>query len=516
MLSCLPVAYNVKAQSKVFKEVNDEISSQTRSIIQDNVLVGYLVFSQLEKASEDSFNYKVLIMDENLNDIGTVNFRDIGLNLQGVAFEQDVLCMAYLSSNIAGQVFSSNRKYKKVIENANNTIVTQFLNLEGKIIKRNAYKVDIKMEPTGYSKYPGKFTATERLEHSLQLTNIPQKGFACFYGDKNNNKLLVFDATGKELWQKKVEDAQAFSLMTSKEDIYILTKKKEKMLEGGFQLLGYGFKEGTNYKKHILMDKDGNSLKVLSFGNDPISGKPYLSGNIISSSNGNRFSTGKQMTKGTYSGVFAINFNGHKPGEINEVYSYWDDGSKKPEISRKAFYTDNNSYAKYTESMRDYQGNTYFAGSGFIKKPKWGAIGAAVILSPLIVVSPFILATTGTNKIKVVDAVLVKQSPKGVLSYENTIQCENSKFFQARNDFSYFDKNTFYHLANSINKSNYLVVDDKKNIVIYNISQKKVARTIPHKDGNIRTNVFPAKEGYIMVSEYNKKEKFTRLSIESI
>jgi hypothetical protein len=43
-----------------------------------------------------------------------------------------------------------------------------------------------------------------------------------------------------------------------------------------------------------------------------------------------------------------------------------------------------------------------------------------------------------------------------------------------------------------------------------------VVRTIAHKDGGIKTYVFPAKEGHIMVSEYNKKGKYTRVSIETL
>jgi len=41
-------------------------------------------------------------------------------------------------------------------------------------------------------------------------------------------------------------------------------------------------------------------------------------------------------------------------------------------------------------------------------------------------------------------------------------------------------------------------------------------RTIPHKDGDTKITVFPAKDGYIMVSEYNKKEKYTKFSIEAL
>src|SRR5579871_685584 len=98
LLTCLSITYGLQAQSKVFKEVSDDISSTTEAITQDGALVGYLVFTQLEKVSEDSFNYKISIMDENLNDIGDVNFKEESLDLQAVSFEQDIICMAYLKS----------------------------------------------------------------------------------------------------------------------------------------------------------------------------------------------------------------------------------------------------------------------------------------------------------------------------------------------------------------------------------------------------------------------------------
>ncbi|MEP7253937.1 MAG: DUF6770 family protein, partial [Ginsengibacter sp.] len=109
MLVILLTTNYLQAQSKVFKEVSDEISSDMEPIIQDGALVGYLVFTQLEKASEDSFNYKVTIMDENLNDIGIVKFRNEKMDLEAVSFEQDVLCLAYLKSNIMGREFVNGR-----------------------------------------------------------------------------------------------------------------------------------------------------------------------------------------------------------------------------------------------------------------------------------------------------------------------------------------------------------------------------------------------------------------------
>jgi hypothetical protein len=61
-----------------------------------------------------------------------------------------------------------------------------------------------------------------------------------------------------------------------------------------------------------------------------------------------------------------------------------------------------------------------------------------------------------------------------------------------------------------------MIIDDEANIYIYNVNGKKIMRTIPHKDGNVKINVYPAKEGHMMVSEYNRKEKYTRFSIEAL
>lgn len=502
---------SLNAQSKVFKEVNDEISSEMKVITQDDALVGYLVFTQLEKASEDSFNYRIAIMDENLNDIGKINFRDEKIELQAVSFDEDVLCLAYLKSNIIGARFTNYRTYKKAAENGKNAVVTQFLNLDGKIIKTNTLKVEIK---TIENLYSGPFTVQGYLKNNIQLKNIPQKGFACFYGDENNNNLIIYNGSGIQVWKKNIPDTKGFSLLTSADDVYLLSKKDDKMIEGGYSVFGYNLTDGTAHERYTLQDKKGNALKVLAFQNDANTGKPFMSGYIINAENGNNFSTAKGIARGAYSGVFTINLNGPKKSDITEIYSYWEDGSQSG-ISNKGLYTENGSYAKFYQSLKDYQGNTYFVGSSFIKKTKWGAIASSLILSPLIVVSPFILMG-GTQKCKIKEAMLLKQTAAGQLSFEISIPANNSTFFPARVPLSYMDKRSFYTVYNSVTRSNYLIVDDVKDIVIYNINQKKVMRKVSHKDGNLRTDIFPAKEGHIMVREYNRKERYTRLSIESL
>ncbi|HEX9512505.1 MAG TPA: DUF6770 family protein [Puia sp.] len=515
LLLFLTVMQYAQAQTKVFKEVGEEISSQVKAIVQDNALVGYLVFTQLEKASEDSFNYKITIMDENLNDIGAINFREQKLILQGVSLEQDVLCLAYLKSNVYGNEFKTKKECRSVMLNTKDFIFTQFLSLNGKILNTNSIKAEIlyTLNPYGSS---GHWTANGKLQHNIQIKNIPQRGFACFYGDEKKNNLVIFNPDGRLGWQRPIkEDATGYLMLASDQDVYLLMKQKDKMLEGGYELLGFNIKDTAIYPKYILKDKQGNSLKVLTFADDPVTGKPYLSGTIIDPRKGNKFEEGRQLANGTYSGVFTINLNNHKKGGINEEYSYWADGSK-PFMSKKGLFIDKDAYLRYMLSFKDYQGNTYFTGSSFVKKPRWGAIVCAVIFSPLILPPIVVLGNGGAAKCKIKDPILLRQDAKGTLSYENSIPGNKGKSYVSFFPLDFYDGRSFYRVTNADTRTDYVILDDVKDIVIYNVTQKKVQRTIPHKDGNILTTIFPAKEGHVMVSEYNKKEKYTRVSIEAL
>jgi len=496
--------------------VSDDISTETKAIIQDNSLVGYIVFTRLEKTSEDSFNYKITLMDENLNDIGTVNFREIGLDLEAVSFDQDVLCLAYLKSTTHGKTFNNKKQAKHT--DKKDYVLTQFLTLNGTIIKSNEIPVDLNSSLQMQSAEWGarKFQYDGDLKHRIQLTNVSGRGFACFYGDADGCNLVAYDFKGTQLWKKNIDDKQQFALLASKADVYLLQKEKDKYIEGGGYLSGFNFDDGKAFPRIKLEDNEGRSLSLISFGNDPVTGNPFISGNIINKSRGNKILTIKSYTQGPYDGIYTMDVNGHNKKDIKQTFVYWNDGSQKPTISSKGYIEEAKSFTLISDAFRDYDGNTYFVGSQLIKKPKIVAIAASVVTLPLIIVSPMILAMTGTMKCKFTDASIIKLSSKGVLSFDNAITCNNSKFVRGATYITYVNSRSFYSLDNSDSKSNYIIADDLKNIMIYNVNQKKLVRTIPHKAGNLRTTIAPAKDGHFMVIEYNKKEKYTSLSIEAL
>lgn len=520
-LCCLSLLHTAKAQNKVFKEVGESISSTMEVIVQDDALVGYLRFTQLEKASKDSFNYRIDIMDENLNDIGTVNFRDEQVQLQSVALEQDMLCLAYLKSNVIGTEFKTRHKYKKSLSDAKNGIMMQFITLEGKILNTHNYKVDIDLNKDAfatqhYGNYQLVFTqfvGYGNLEHPLQVCNMEENGFVCFYGDAKANHLLKFTAAGKEAWEKTVPvDAESFTLHASGDNIHLLAKKEEDMKEGGFEILNYSA-GGREYKKHIMKDKQGNSLRVLSIGNDPVTGKPYLSGYIINPDKGSLIYSTKQLSKGPYIGVFTMNLTNPAKGEIQDLYSYWSDGSKMPAISKRGYDNNTNTYTLFSKTFRDNEGNTYFVGSAFDKKTRWGTIVTSVLVIP---VGICILPVYGTQKSTLKDVTLMRMDTSGKLKREKPIAGNGSVYFPAKMPMGIYNSRRFIHVSNSDTKNNFLVINDSKHIIIYNVEQKKVARTIPHKKGNLYYNVMQAKEGHLLVTQYDNKTRTTRYSIEAL
>jgi hypothetical protein len=517
VLSCtLILTCTVTAQSKVFKEIGSEMSSEPRAIMDGGSLVGYAVLTRLEKASADSFNYKLSLLDENLNDIGVVNFKEIGLSLQTAAFESDVLCLAYLKSSNIGKEFKKYKNYKSQLPKVKNSVVTQFLNLDGKIIKTNDIAADFQLNEriSGYTdNYANNYIVAEKLEHPLQLENIPGKGFAFFYGDKKTRQLITYTAQGESFWKKSIADANSFVMHISDEDIYLITKNNTDM-EGGYKIWGYGFSDSSTNIKHTLQDKQGNELKILNLLNDPVTHKLSILGNIINPKMSDQYDLGKYISKNPYLGIFSVTINGRKKTDVAEQFSYWSDGSNKPELSKKGYLSGAKGFFSLGQATKDYAGNEYFIGNVVTKKPKWGSIGFSVITLPLLT-PPLLIALGGYSKVHIKDAVILKQDVTGKISLDNSFPVKKIKQNVRRVNLNAY-RNTFYPMDNPVTKSNYFVVDDGKDIFIYNINQKKIVRTIPHKDGKTLTFIGPAKEGSIMFIEYNRIEQYTKLSIEAL
>lgn len=514
LFAAFAAATTLYAQSKVFKEVSSDISTESKTIFSGRSVIGYVVLSQLEKASQDSFNYKLVIMDENLNDIGVVDFREIGLSLEAISFENDVLCLGYLKSSELGKDYSTHKQVKKI--NSNDFVMTQFINLDGKILNTQSIPATTSgsFARTGYSKSSA-FTYNTRLKKGLQLEALTGKGFLLFYGDDNLSKVVHYDLAGKQVWSTKMTDAESYYLNTAGSNIYMLLKNKNATY-GNYSFTSIDAKTGSVGKMKQLEDKEGNQLRVRTFEPDPTSGNLYIAGSIINNRYNRIDPRIKVYSKAMTKGVFTIDMDPAAKNGMQEKYVYWSDGSLQPNINKAGYTKSNKNYNVLSTVYRDYKGNTYFVSDGLRKKARIGGIVSSVVFAPLIIV-PIMQAAIGYNLYTYNNTNIFKLAPNGALTQDNEIEMMRTHKGAGKADIAYLSYyRSNYYLTNDESKSTYIVASDGKNTQIYDTEKHKVIRTVPYYKDGANMLIGPAKEGHIMVIEKNRKQKFTRLSIERL
>jgi hypothetical protein len=336
LLTCACISIT-QAQSRVFKQVADEMSSDMQIITQDGAVVGYVVLTKLEKANADSFNYKLSLMDENLNDIGEIKLKDVSMTLMGVAFEQDVLCLSYLKSNVGGVTFTNRKEFKDAKEDAKNIISNQFVTLDGKVITTHSFPIEVNLD-FAYTGNKRKVVATAELKNNGQIKNIPGKGFCFLYGDKDKTELITYSSKGEVKWKKTLDRYNFYSIVTTGDVLYVLGKVNSlNNIYCGYDLDRLAVADGKKGEKYVMEDKDANGLQVLNFDVNPVTGKPYIAGNIIAKGYKGSYQSGKAHNHGMYKGVYSLTLNGLGKKDIAENFSYWSTGDFSPEFSKTGF-----------------------------------------------------------------------------------------------------------------------------------------------------------------------------------
>jgi hypothetical protein len=511
-LYTLFIVFNAHAQSRVFKQVGSGISTSLHSIVQDGSLVGYLTFTELEKASKDSFNYEIIIMDENLNDIGKVKFRQQKLNLRDVTFEQDILCLAYIKSDVLGTTPRHKISYKIAARKGYVSFFAQFINLQGEITKTFEKKADVDI----YVALKEYEAGIRPFKQDIQLKNISGVGFAAFYGDKTKKSLLTFNAGGEKISERQVkETAASYYLHTAGDDIYLLTQKADMEYGSGYTLYGYSGAAASPTLKLPLKDKKQRMLDILGFGNDPATGKLFISGIVCSKSWDNGMSDVYRIYNGAFQGIFKMDINGAHKEDVKTVYSCWADSAGN-DITNKGYINSAHGHIVPRPSFRDFDGNTYFLGSRLTAKKNKGAMIAGIATMPLLIPYYVLLATGSFGTYSFDDVLLMQMDKNGKIHYVDSIGTDLYKRKNAAPIFKMADNCSFYSLTNPDTKTSFLIVKGEKDITIYNVHDKKIVRKIARKNNEVKTNIYPAKDGHIIVSEYDEKEQSTRLSIEAI
>lgn len=108
-----------------------------------------------------------------------------------------------------------------------------------------------------------------------------------------------------------------------------------------------------------------------------------------------------------------------------------------------------------------------------------------------------------------------------ILRKSATVQLNVQESIPSNSGYTTYSHNsvptkTLHRIANTDCKTDYVLMDETEDMLIYNPAKRKAVRTIPHKVGSLQKGIIPVKDGHIMIVKYNKKEKYTRVFIEQI
>ncbi len=501
----------INAQSRIFKQVAEGVSTTTKTIFQDNAVVGYVAFTKLEKASKDSFNYKLTIMDENLNNIGEQTLRDVNLSLSSAGFESDVLCLSFFSSSVEDESFKTKKSVRDAKENAINTINNKFMTLEGKIIKTQIINVDASMYIDNSVR--NSRSISSQITTNGTVKNVANKGFAFMYADNSKGEVMLYDTKGELLWKKTMTKYPVNIMLTNSKGVYVLSKIDTYKSVGDYVLNNYMIEDGKATGEMPIETDRGATLSVLNFELNPHTNNPYIAGYMVK----NKFKSPgyynfATLKKGRMKGVYSYSINGTGKKDVVKNYSFYSDMSDQ--YDKKGKKLDTKYFTLYDDASQDAEGNMHFAGDYIRRKTRIGGAITSVIFSPLLL-PPLIYLMKGSGKYRSEEGVVIKQSTKGGLMEERVLQTKKSRYYFSKLPYAGVT-NSYYSIYDPNSKADYLVYSDGTNNNLYNIKTKKVGRKIPIKDGKSYQTIAPAKEGHILVIENNYTERYTKLSIEPI
>lgn len=470
------IAFNLytQAQSKVFKEIAGSVKTDFNEIKESGSVIGYLSLIQIEKTDADSFNYEIKLLDENLNDIGETKFKEIDLDLQSVAYENNILCLSFI-------------KYKKEKvkrkERFNSSYAQYFINLEGEFVNKHEIAV------------------TKGSSEQARNINVPTKGFIVFLKDKDGNKLVGYDNEGKLKWEHGIGSIEPGTLQATS-SIFGFHNS------GDNNFMFYDVDDPKKKAKVSPKTPEEMNYTLLSLQN--INNRLVYAGTLRPAAN---YKQMRNLRKGMDKGLFALEVEGLDKSKIRERVTYWGDGNSDLLRTNTTYRSDKKNQAIFANAVTDKDGNVYFFSTNLERRVRVGFIAANTILLPT-VIFPVIFSSAGYNKYYYKNGSVLMMDPKNKIRIYDEVETERSGKLFAQD---YFGEARPYVMSasNSETSESHFVIRESNEYKIYNIKNKKI-KSFPASKKGIETSVFPGKDGHILVLERNSALKETKLSIVAL
>lgn len=497
---------HVIAQKMDISDVRSAKLRNTGEILENSEVKGYYIFYESDKIDKKTIEYTIAITDENLNKVKDIVFED----------DKNV---SLLESSYNGS-----------------SIMFLFFNKKDKSLEYRAYGFDGKIKST-YSKELDKKTQALMNEvygaktddgDNSALYDIPNVGYTTVYPVKEKKyysfEVNTFFTDRKKTWTYEAAEEQEdkythASFLGQTDSILVYEVIKQKKLMFG------------NPKSWLLGLNTYTGKKMFEFSTEEESDYTFLPMNMVNGKNpgevilmGTYFNKGAKVMKDASLGLGTWTINS-KGNILSKKYNSWESHISKYLPSSKKGKVDDIGFIMFHKIIATNDGKYFAIGEGYQKVANAAGIAGNVALAAL---GGGRSGGFSNTKIRVTDLVMLEFNPEFEVVNANVYEkFRNSMSLPANADFTSphlmalmvkafggFDYN--YTRTNGDKSmfvtaySDYEKTSDYKGVTFNTISYADSKITTDKL--NLKTNasyirVFPAKTGFVMISEYFKKDK---------
>ncbi len=474
-------------------------------IIKGNEVQGYYMFYQIDKADRANNNYKILFFDQNLNEVASTKLTDSKyLYLQEASFDGKYVMLKFWEAK-AKQV--QLRKYdgtgkqvsKKLITLANKREIYQFYTTGG----------------------------SEEIQGE-QLFAVDGVGFVNFTQRKTKGWGFQIDFMGidNKTWTYNADMTlakfqYASFLTASKDQIFVLIGEREKAMSNEIDYLVLSIDIATGKKKYQTILKDAKyEIDPMNAYIDNQTGDLAIMGTYFPAGDSRGGKKGRSL------GLSYSRLNSAGKVTLNKFNSWATEISKKVASNEKG-KIEEVGFIWFHRIVQTADGKVFAIGESYRKAADGmgiaiAAMGGNASLMKLIVQDMYIFEFDkdfNLNAVEVFDKTTTDITlPQGAMYYPAPMLAPIIKAYDGF-DYQYTQINP----DNTVFSTCYVDLEKNKGEkrqwkfgAITYIDGKYVTDKISLETESTTLNVYAAKTGFVMISEYYKKAKKLDIRLEKI
>ncbi|MCP4123544.1 MAG: hypothetical protein GY751_17475 [Bacteroidetes bacterium] len=508
-LAMFLISTDVSAQKLDLDDVGVAYLRNSGAIVDDNAVKGYYYFYEVDKVDRKTREYVVRVLDQNLNKVSEKIF--IGekhLILREVTFNGTSLLFKFYDSKQAAYVY-------KRLSNDNKLVTLKTDIIQGSLAKGMAAQ-----------------NAANNID-DISLFGIDKTGFAGYSFSKTGKKtgyvINYFGEDNKKWTAKSSASSKEFemaSFVGGNENVVmslISTKSSMRDKDMDSNIVGHDTKTGKKlFEKSLVVDKY-TILPVNFYVNN--AGESILVGLY--------FSAADKELKGNSIGMAFVKLGDDGTFLATKFSSWTDDMGDFLSVDQKGRFEDA-GYAFVHKVFQDDDGNSYVVTEQYKKAVSGGGMAMKILsggggsISAAQVIVNDLMIMKYDKEFKLVDIdVIEKHETKVALPsggglvnpmilgmYCKTIGGFDYEFTQVDRD-----ANSYYigYMDLEKNKEAEKKSDRRKWIMgglAYIDGNELLQEKIVLENESTKMRVYPAKPGYVMISEYYKKEKRISMRLE--